>query len=162
MIEIKFGKEETANPTGSFEKFGTSDKILTGKFLEFMEIQGKTYLFAEVLEAFPSADLETGDIYIKEALTDTFENNNLILFLNEGNKDFCKQLSQELNARKAELIINEISLKELLCGENANPTFELIAKANPIVTTEINETIFNKKRKQAALAQNKQKKLIKK
>ena len=95
-------------------------------------------------------------------MTDTFENNNLILFLNEGNKDFCKQLSQELNARKAELIINEISLKELLCGENANPTFELISKANPIVTTEINETIFNKKRKQAALAQDKQKKLIKK
>ena len=161
MIEIKFGKEESSNPTGGFEKYGTSDKILAGTFIDFICLEDKTYLFAEVTEAFPSAELQPGDIYIKEAITDKTIDGSLNLFLNGGNKEFISELQKQLNFEKIKELISKITIKELLNGENANEDFKQIASHSPIVTTEIDENIFNSKRSVRQAIKSKQKTLKK-
>lgn len=150
MKKIDFGREESENPTGCFEKIGTDDGVVQGELTEFINIEGNTYLISKIDTTFKDSQYQAGDYYVKEAITDLYADGSLTLFLNRGNEEMCRAIQGRINSAEMKRLINDgMPISEIFRSGLAPKSFiylTLIDTQVPITTTEINEDIFENKK----------------
>ena len=151
MKKIDFGREESNNPKGGFEKIGTDDGILQGQIAEFINIEGNTYLISKIDSTFKNSAYQVGDYYVKEAITDLYADGSATLFLNSGNEEMCRAIQGRLNSGEIKRLINDgMPISEIFKSELAPRSFMFLTifeSQVPIIATEINEDIFETKKK---------------
>ena len=150
MKKIDFGREESNNPKGSFEKIGTNDGVLQGELADFINIDGNTYLISKIDSTFKDSQYQVGDYYVKEAIIDLYADGSLALFLNSGNEEMCRAIQGRLNSAEMKRLINDgMPISEIFRSQFVPKSFmylTLIDSKLPITTTEINEDIFETKK----------------
>lgn len=150
MRKIDFGREESNNPKGSFEKIGTDDGVLQSELVEFINIDGSTYLISKIDSTFKDSQYQIGDYYVKEAIIDLYADGSLTLFLNNGNEEMCRAIQGRINSAEMKRLINDgMPISEIFKSQFVPKSFmylTLIDSKLPITTTEINEDIFETKK----------------
>lgn len=150
MKIIDFGREESNNPKGGFDKIGTDDGIISGQLIKFINIDGSTYLISRINELFKDNSYQIGDYYVKEAIADLYADGSVTLFLNNGNREMCRAIQGRLNTGEIKRQINDGTPIENIFKSQIIPnTFmflTLYESQVPLTATEINEDIFENKK----------------
>lgn len=147
MKRIEFGREESNNPKGCFEKIGTDDGILDAELIDFIGIDGNNYLVSKVMDCFNKSSVNPGSVYVKEALVDIYADGSTVMFLNNGNKEMCTALERTLNSYQiSDLIKSGTSLNSIIGNSFVPKSFDIASISDLLVVTEINEDIFNHKK----------------
>lgn len=147
MKKIDFGREESSNPTGGFEKIGTDDGVLNAELIDFIGIDGNNYLVSKVTDCFNKSSINPGGIYVKEALVDIYADGSTVMFLNNGNKEMCDALEKTLNSYQiADLIKNGASLNSIIGNSFVPKSFDIASLTDLLLATEINEDVFEHKK----------------
>lgn len=150
MIKIDFGREESNNPKGMFEKIGTDDGVLQGELTEFINIEGSIYLISKIESTFRNSNYQVGDYYVKEAIADLYADGSITLFLNNGNEEMCRAIQGRLNSAEIKRLINEgMPISQVFKSQLVPKSFIYLTLTDspvPITTTEIDEHVFENKK----------------
>lgn len=150
MRKIDFGREESNNPKGIFEKIGTDDGVLQGELTEFINIEGSIYLISKIESTFKNSTYQIGDYYVKEAIADLYADGSIALFLNSGNEEMCRAIQGRLNSAEMKRLINDgMPISEIFQTyvlPNSFIYLTLIDSPVPISTTVIDEHVFENKK----------------
>lgn len=150
MKKIDFGREESDNPKGGFDKIGTDDGVLQGQLADFINIDGSTYLISRIESTFRNSNQQVGDYYVKEAITDLYADGSATLFLNSGNEEMCRAIQGRLNTGEIKKLVSEgMPISEVFRSQLVPKSFmflTLFESSVPLIATEINEDIFEVKK----------------
>ena len=145
MKKIDFGREESNNPKGSFEKIGTDDGVISAELLDIIGVEGNNYLITKIIDDYNKNN--EGTIYVKEAIVDLYADGSTVTFVNNGNKEMCKAIQNTLNSYQiTELIKSGNKIRNIIGNSFVPRSFDLIALSDMILVTEINEDIFEEKK----------------
>lgn len=150
MKTVDFGREESNNPKGSFEKIGTDEGIISGQLTDFINIEGNIYLISKINNTLQNSKYQVGDYYVKEAITDLYADGSTTLFLNNGNEEMCRAIQGRLNSGEIKRLINDgMPLSNIFKSQIVPKSFMFLTifeSEIPLIATEINQDIFESKK----------------
>ena len=154
MKIVKYGYENSQNPTGSFEGIGFNMREngkcvgpVTGEYLGVVRISSDDYLIARTKEAFANDENYVGNTCVRRALADLYPDGSGILFIDQETDHMCRQLERLFDHEKTrELMDSGIDAKRI-CGGDIPPfAFECVTRGDKVFATAIEHDAFEEKR----------------